>query len=216
MMSGPGPSSTQFRSADYVQPNLGHAMRIWWAFYWRNAIISGILGVALNYAVRWIYENTHVPGKLLRPILQFGVYVLSYLTAIFIIHYVLRKRFRKFRIVLLTSFGSPETSVLELTLRRTVRVWWTYVWRTIVLSILGWVFVIYPSGMFLGLFKPSPTFAFLFFGAVGFVVGGAVALFVIYSNILDEEFGDFRVCLVAREAKPELVAAIDAKPAESP
>jgi hypothetical protein len=37
---------------------------------------------------------------------------------------------------------------------------------------------------------------------VGIALGGAVGLFVIYSNILDEDFGDFRVCLLPRsEAK---------------
>jgi hypothetical protein len=59
--------------------------------------------------------------------------------------------------------------------------------------------VIYPTGIFVGLFRPSPAFSYVFFGLLGFVVGGSVALFVIYSNILEEDIGDFRVSLLPRE-----------------
>jgi hypothetical protein len=47
------------------------------------------------------------------------------------------------------------------------------------------------------------------------VISGAVGLFVIYSNILDEDFGDFRVVLLPREPVPQNAAAA-APPAASP
>lgn len=209
-------TSEQAGPDDYIQPNLGHALRIWWAFYWRNALISGFLSIILHYAVRWTYENTNLHVRYLRPISQLSDYLLSYIVAIFIIHFVLKKNFRHFRIALLSGYGGPGAEILQPTFGRTIRVWWTYVWRTIILSILGWVFVIYPLGIFVGLFNPSPTIAVVFFGAVGFVVGGAVALFVIYSNILDEDFGDFRVSLLPREAKPAVTPVIETKPVELP
>ena len=59
--------------------------------------------------------------------------------------------------------------------------------------------MIYPAGMFVALFRPTPTFSYVFFGLLGFVVSGALALFVIYSNILEEDIGDFRVSLLPRE-----------------
>jgi hypothetical protein len=92
---------------DYIQPNLGHALRIWWAFYWRNALISGILSIILHYAVRWTYENTNLHVRYLRPINQLSDYLLSYIVAIFIIHFVLKKNFRHFRIALLSGYGGP-------------------------------------------------------------------------------------------------------------
>jgi len=45
--------------------------------------------------------------------------------------------------------------------------------------------------------RPTPTFSYVVFGLLGFVVSGALALFVIYSNILEEDIGDFRVGFVA-------------------
>jgi len=54
-------------------------------------------------------------------------------------------------------------------------------------------------GMFVELFKPSPFLASLIFLLIGFVIGGALSLFVIYSNVLDEDIGDFRVVLLPRE-----------------
>ena len=39
------------------------------------------------------------------------------------------------------------------------------------------------------------------------VIDGAVGLFVIYSAILDEEFGDFRVALLPREPAVRTVPA---------
>jgi len=209
-------TSEQAGPDDYIQPNLGHAMRIWWAFYWRNALISGVLSIILHYAVQLTYESTNVHARYLRPINQLSDFVLSYIVAIFIIHFVLKKNFRQFRIALLPGYGGPGAEILQPTIGRTIRVWWTYVWRTIVLSILGWVFVIYPLGIFVGLFKPSPAITIVFLGAVGFVVGGAIALFVIYSSILDEDFGDFRVSLLPHKAKPAVTPAIETRPVELP
>jgi hypothetical protein len=40
----------------------------------------------------------------------------------------------------------------------------------------------------------------LIFLLLGFVTGGALSLFVIYSNILDEDIGDFRVVLLPRQS----------------
>lgn len=37
---------------------------------------------------------------------------------------------------------------------------------------------------------------------VSVVIAGAVGLFVMYANILDEEFGDFRVALLPLETAP--------------
>lgn len=43
--------------------------------------------------------------------------------------------------------------------------------------------------MFVGLFRPSPLVASAIFLVLGFIVGGALSLFVIYSNILTKTSG---------------------------
>src|SRR5207302_8510318 len=115
---------------------------------------------------------------------------INYLVAFFVLYYILSKSFRQFRLGLLSNQVGAPTLAVDVTYRRTVLVWWIYVWRTIVYTALAWVFVIYPSGMFVGLFRPSPTFTYFFFALLGFVVSGALALFVIYSHILEEDIGD--------------------------
>lgn len=197
---------------DYIQPNLGHALRIWWAFFWRNTFISGALTILLGRIVRWTFENTFVNAKYLRPLNQFGGYLVSYIVAIFVIRIVLKRDFREFRIALLSGEGGPEAELLEPTFGRSLRVWWTYVWRTILLTALGYVFVMLPMGIFVGLFNPGPVVINIFSELLGLIIGGAVALFVIYSNILDEDFGEFRVSLLPPMENARATPAVETKP----
>jgi hypothetical protein len=46
------------------------------------------------------------------------------------------------------------------------------------------------------LLKADLIFVAVFFTLVGLVIAGAVGLFAIYSNILDEDIADFRVCFL--------------------
>jgi hypothetical protein len=200
-------------SDDYIQPTLGHAWRIWWAFYWPTTLVSLVLGFGFGRLLRLVYENGLANANFVRLASQIGGYMINYLVALFVLYYILNKNFRHFRLGLLSSSrGTPNVAV-DVTYGRTLRVWWIYVWRTIVYTALAWVFVIYPAGMFVGLFRPTPTLSYVFFGLLGFVVGGSVALFVIYSNILEEDIGDFRVCLLPREVANR---SAPAKPASAP
>jgi len=184
-----------FSSDTYIQPNLNYALRVWWAFYWPTNLVSFVLGMLLHYGVVHLYETTAFPAVIVAYILRIGPYVLTYGVAIFVMRYILSKDFRRFRIALLsTAVNSPQP--LPATFSRTLRVWWIYSWRTLVYSLLGLALVIYPLGMFVGLFKPGPQLANLIFGVLGFLMNAAFSLFVLYSNILDEELGDFRVSLL--------------------
>jgi hypothetical protein len=42
---------------DYIQPNLGHGLRIWWAYYWPTTLITLVLSFLLGLAVRVLWEN---------------------------------------------------------------------------------------------------------------------------------------------------------------
>jgi hypothetical protein len=184
---------------DYTQPNLGHGLRIWWAYYWPTTLITLVLSLLLGLVVTALWENFIVPAKALVPVTRFGPYVINYAVALFIMHYVLGKTFRHFRLGLIPKDSASLAQTLKPTFIRTLRVWWIFTWRTVLYTVLCAVFVTYPMGMFVSLFKPSPLFASLFFQLLGFVTGGALSLFVIYSNILDENIGDFRVVLLPRQ-----------------
>jgi hypothetical protein len=57
-----------------------------------------------------------------------------------------------------------------------------------------------------------PTLSRFFALIVQYVIAAAVGLFVIYSNILDEEIGDFRVTLLSLE----FTAVVSALPNAAP
>ncbi|MGC2831644.1 MAG: hypothetical protein WB994_18550, partial [Candidatus Acidiferrum sp.] len=68
---------------DYIQPNLGHALRIWWAYYWPTMVISFLLGVLLRGVVRLLYENFIISANPLVPVVGYGPYVINYVVAFF-------------------------------------------------------------------------------------------------------------------------------------
>jgi hypothetical protein len=195
--SAAGPASP---ADEYIQPNLGHALRVWWAFYWRASLISGVLAFGAAYGLRMLYENTAVRALWIGWAMKLAPYALFYGVAIFVIRSVLHKSFRHFRIAL-SPMGTPGTqTVLEPTLNSAVRVWWVYSWRVVIFSFVALVIVSYPMGIVLGLFAPDPMVMGLFTTGLGFFVSAGVGLYVIYSNILDEDIADFHVCLLPREA----------------
>jgi hypothetical protein len=138
--------------SNYIQPNLAHGLRIWWAFFWPTTLISMVLTIVVNYWARYFYENSNVPGRLLRPILRYDSYFFSYATAFFVMNYILRKNFRQFRIGLLSQRGEKGSEPLQPTLRRTIPVWWTYSWRTLVYGLIAMFVTAIPRVVLVGLF----------------------------------------------------------------
>src|SRR5579872_2427045 len=184
---------------DHVQPNLGHALRIWWAYYWPTTLITFILSYLLGLAIRALYENFVASANLLLPISKYGSYVINYIVAFFVMRYVLGKTFRHFKLILISNASDSSSQLLQPTFMRTLRVWWILTWCTVLYGLLGLAFVLYTMQWFVGIFRPSPLFASLFFLLLGTALGGAFSLFIIYSNILEEDIGDFRVALSPRQ-----------------
>jgi len=187
---------------NYIQPNLGHGLRIWWAFYWPIALISFTLVLVVNAALLRYWQNSEASTLITQVIswaLKLDGYFFYYAVAFFIWAYILRKNFRAFRIGLLANPGGDHPEPLRPTFGRTVRVWWTYSWRALIYRIivafatsfpLGWI-----VGFLLALF-PSRAFSGLLNLALQMLIDGLVGIFVIYSSILDEDIGDFRVALL--------------------
>ncbi|MGA2420206.1 MAG: hypothetical protein ABSG69_08990 [Candidatus Acidiferrum sp.] len=188
----------------YIQPNLNHALRVWWAFFWPTNLVSFILAVLLQIVAMHLYENTAIPAKFVLYTLEAGPYVITYTVAIPVMHYILGKTFRRFQIALVSTDPSSRQP-LPVTYSRSIRVWWTYSWRTLALSLLGLAFVIYPFGWFVGLFEPQPATVKTIFFLLGQLVNCAFSLFILYSNVLDEDFSDFRVTLLPR-VRPDPLA----------
>lgn len=209
MFNAPSVARGSKPDSAYIQPTLNHGLRIWWAYYWPTTLVVSLLSFCTAYWLRILYQNLSVSALVFLWSSRLQGYLLTYLVAIFAINYVLRRRFRRFRIALLPPGRDPSSPALPVTIKRGLRVWWTFSWRTLVYAVIGYVLVLLPLTWFVGIFAPRPSalFVTLFFGLVGTAINGAVSLFVVYSNILDEEFGDFRVVLLPRDAAQASVAA---------
>lgn len=194
----------------YIQPTLNHGLRLWWAFFWPTSLVAAILDVTLVFWMRFLYENTDLPGWLVVYPMRYGPLVMDYIVGIFTMYYLLHRKFRRFRVALFPVGMLPENAEgatpLPATFLRSSRVWWTFTWRKVVYSVIAYVVVLLPLSWFAGLFNPRPMQGAVFFYLAGLVVNGAVSLFVIYSNILDEDFGKFTVRLVARTIATDATA----------
>jgi hypothetical protein len=187
--------------SNYVQPNFGHGLRIWWAFYWPTTLIGGFLLFVLDFWLRKLYEDLVLPASVVGPMLKFDGYVLSYVVAFFVMYYILRKNFRHFRIGLLSNGGGEGAQLLTPTFGRTLRVWWTYSWRTLLYTAVVWIAAVLPLSSFARVFNSSPLFTTIIETLLTLNVSAAVGLYAIYSNILDEDIAGFRVRLLPRESK---------------
>jgi hypothetical protein len=192
----------------YVQPTLGHGLRIWWAYYWRNTLITAILFLGVVLVERPWFEKGYIPDWYYLPTMRYAPFLITYAVAIPVLYMILRKKFRKFRIGLVScQDGVLGDQVLPATLRRTLRIWWAFSWRTFILGLIV-SFVALPVKMLVAALSTLlPQFAEGFVFLAQLAIDAAVGLFVIYNSILDEGFSDFQVCLLPRKAPVPAPAA---------
>jgi hypothetical protein len=194
---------------DYVQPTLGHGLRVWWAFYWRNTLLS----IVAMFLVGILLRVSSAPLETRLYIIQYGQYVLSYLIAIFIIRVTMTKQFKRFRIGLVSTDDPAAEHFLSPTLKHTLQIWWTYSWRTAVFGAALALAMSVPMGFVTGAVTIiSEPLGALFTQLIRLAIAGVVGLFVFYSNILDEEFGSFRVILLPRTEASSLASSATAPP----
>lgn len=183
----------------YIQPNLGHGLRIWWAYYWPTFLISSIVIVVLTVLLRKAWENVMVSTQ----VVLWGNRILPYVVIVAVsvlgIRRILAKKFRSFYIALLPRDAAVRVGSLSRSFQRTFRVWWAFIWRAVVYSVIFRLAGSIALSLTVGIFTAIGGMMGAIVSFVSqVVIDGAVGLFVIYSGILDEEFGDFRVTLVPR------------------
>lgn len=187
--------------SDYIQPNLGHGLRIWWAFFWRDTLISVALSAIAGVELQLLYMRGHVSLQIHTFVIKYIGYIITYIIAIFVMHNIVRKKFRHFRINLTSVQSADQSVALPPTFPRTFRIWWTYTWRTVAYSVILLFVANVPLSFISGAVAVFyPPLANIFTQLVQFAIGAAVGLYVIYANILDEEIGGFRVGLVPNTA----------------
>ena len=188
-------------TADYIQPTFNHALRIWWAFYWRNTLASIVLIVLLAMVVKDLDAADLLSDQAARVLRQMVPYVATFASAVFVLHWVVRKRFRKFRIGLISLRDTGAE--LAATRARTFRIWLAFMWRAVLYQLIIAFAGSIPLSFVVAVGASiSPRMGLVARQLVQTAAAGAASMFVIYSNILDEDIGDSRVTLLPLFAKP--------------
>ncbi|MFZ0639865.1 MAG: hypothetical protein WA020_16505 [Candidatus Acidiferrales bacterium] len=222
MLSSPSmfntPSAAQKFQPDaaYIQPTLNHGLRIWWAYYWPTTVAASLLTFCTAYWLRVLYQRAAISAHVVKVSLIVFPYAITAAIGVLVFRYILGKRFRHFRIALLPS-ASGADAPLRPVWRRTIRVWWTFTWRAVIYGLVLSFVATVSLGLVTGFLREmGPAMAILVPLIQGLLIGAAVGLFVIYSNILDEEFGDFRVVLLPREPTAQTQAPATVPPQAQP
>ncbi|MGA8038195.1 MAG: hypothetical protein WA823_08720 [Candidatus Acidiferrales bacterium] len=186
----------------YVQPTFDYALRIWWAFYWPLAvttIFAFFFAVVIGVIFRSVLRSA-MPEMVWGIV---GVIMLFYFAFSFLVmYYLLDKKFRHFRVALVSSADYAHPKVIPRTGARVGRVWFAYIWRAVLYGVLASLVVSFPLNVITGPFVRMPALYFCLRLAAQIAISGAVGLYIIYNNILDERFGDARVCLLRRDVAP--------------
>jgi len=199
-------------SSSYIQPTLGHALRVWWAFYWRSTLFGFVIVFVISLLLGIAGRAAGLSQPLILLAARVESLVVTFIVTLFAMQRVLRKNFQRFRIGLASRTSpSSEPQYFEPTLGRALRVWWAYFWRMIFLLVVAFVVVGLPLNAFLGLFGPSLIFVQFFSVVMWAVIVMLVSTYVLWYKILDEDIADFHVTLIPREAAPPVPAA-DAVP----
>jgi hypothetical protein len=210
LFNAPSAPAASLPQRDYIQPNLGHALRIWWAYYWPTFLISSFIIGVLMVLLRKAWENVMVSGDVVRWANRILPYLVFYAVSVLTIRYILGKKFRSFCIALLPRDASSGVQPLPRSFRRTLRVWWAFCWRAVVYSVIARVAAAVVLGFTIAILAAMGRVMALLVPIVSQVaIEGAIGLFVIYSAILDEEFEDFRVTLVPPGAVLGTASAVE-------
>ena len=201
-------ASARGPASDAAIPTLRQGLIIWWAFFWRNTVTSAIIYEALDVAIRPLLTGGGLPYGPFLFFLSFGPLAINFTVAILELHFILEKEFKTFRVALISSDPATAGQVVPATFSRTIQVWWAYAWRTFLYSVAVIALTSIPVALFLSAIGTMfPRLDEVFRYLTGVAIQGAVGLYVIYSNILDENIGDFRVSLLPKDASEHSLPA---------
>jgi hypothetical protein len=187
----------------YIQPTFNYALRIWWAFYWPLQVALIITAIGLIGFTLLLARTIGMRGRqglilLIFVILLAVAAVVSY----FVMHYILAKRFRHFRVALISNSDPQHPQVVERTFERVIRVWFAYWWRSVLFGLVAAFVASFPLSVLTAPLTRMPLAHPLVSNGLQFAVSAMVGLFIFYNNIIDERFGDAQVTLLPRDSVP--------------
>lgn len=96
---------------------------------------------------------------------------------------------------------------LEITWKRTIRIWWSYFWRNLIAIIASMItggIVGAILGVTLGALGVSVETIQIIVMPVGFIIGLAISIIPL-KMILGKDFGEYRLVLISKETQVEQV-----------
>ena len=98
-----GRSTTTTPGVTFIDPRLGHTLRIWWAIWWRFVLWAVVVILPVSLVIDIIGGTfLGIPGNVRFKLGYFVVGpVVTFLVALYVLRGLLRKDFRKFRVRLI-------------------------------------------------------------------------------------------------------------------
>ena len=167
-----------------------------------------VLTVLVTRLLRLMFQSALISPDVALWSAKIAPYAFFYGAAIPVMRFVLHKRFRNFRIAVWPQDRQPPSADQKPSCNQAIRVWWAFTWRVAIYGALATTMAGFPLRFIAGLFAPSPQMSAFFEVCIALIVQAAVALFVLYSNILDEDMADFHVGLLANESLEPVAAEV--------
>lgn len=199
----PTASSATASESQYVQPTFNYALRIWWAFYWplNLSLFVAVLG-CVGLTVLVVRTMGFRPGSSWLLLMFAIVLGVGLIVSYFVMHYILAKRFRHFRVALISNLDPQHPQIVERSFERVIRVWFAYWWRNVVFGFVAGFVATFPMNVITAPLTRMPVAHGTVSTALQVAVSAIVGLFIFYNNIIDERFGGAQVTLLPRDATP--------------
>ena len=94
--------STPSDPPTFLEPTFGDALRVWWAWFWRSVLIMTAVGAIVGYLAAQAAMGLDIPqdtGVLVSSVAGGG---LGCLGSVFVMKAILKKKFRKFTVRLVS------------------------------------------------------------------------------------------------------------------
>jgi len=118
--------------------------------------------------------------------------------------------------IILKTSKEMDMSELNITIWRTLRIWWALTWRTLVFCFGGGMVVGFIVGFVMGLSGQSKEAVHQTCTLLGMLVALPAGLWALKATLTKRSFGDFRIALIRIEESGETVQPATAPAAPRP
>ncbi len=194
-----GASSTA--DSGFLEATWSHALRIWWAWFWRWLLFTAGGVIVLNIPILGLSLLAGGSAQASRYVSTIVSFLLTVAAHVYTLWNILDKDFSDFSLRILevtsTETASSGSDFTAPTLRQAIRVWWAWLWRDTLFSVA----ISFPVGFILAFFgaalgTPEGT-AILLINVVNLGIAVGVWIYVI-KVILRKHYKGFRIVLVGK------------------